>query len=74
VTSSWTSLRAIYKLLRLRVRLWWNTFKHSSRARKILYALLGIGMLAFGAFLLAVSWGVVYLMSDEEVNRARQQA
>jgi ABC-2 type transport system permease protein len=62
------------KLTRLRIRLWWNSFKHSSLPKKFLYAGLGLGMIVFAGFLLFISWGLLYLLRNPEVNRVMQES
>jgi ABC-2 type transport system permease protein len=62
-------LPSIVKLLRLRVRLAWNTFKHRRLGQKIGYLLALFGMLAFAAFLIFLSWGILQFFSNPRMQR-----
>lgn len=61
--------RGAARLTRLRLRLWWNTLKHSSLRRKIAYGIAGVGLLAFAGFLLFISWGILALLNNPEITR-----
>ncbi|HNB53174.1 MAG TPA: hypothetical protein PK530_14585, partial [Anaerolineales bacterium] len=62
-------LPSILKLLRLRVRLAWNTFKHRPLGQKIAYLLALIGLLAFAAFLIFISWAILQVFSNPRIQR-----
>ena len=65
---------SILKLLRLRLRLWWNSIKHRPLGQKIGLAIAGLGMLVFAAFLVIISWGILQFFSNPRIQRELQQA
>ena len=67
-------LSSILKLLRLRVRLAWNTFKHRSLGQKIGLGIAGLGLLAFAAFLVFISWGILQFFTNPRILREIEQA
>ncbi len=64
------TLAATLRLLRLRLRLWWNAIKHSTWKRKVGYGAAGVAMLAFAAFLVVASWGILRFMQDPRLAEA----
>ncbi|GAB4578086.1 MAG: hypothetical protein Fur0022_08190 [Anaerolineales bacterium] len=64
---------SILKLLRLRVRLAWNTFKHRSLGQKIGYGFAGLGLLVFAGFLVFFSWAVLQFFTNPRILRALEQ-
>lgn len=62
-------LPAILKLLRLRVRLAWNTFKHRRLGQKIAYIVAGFGLMVFAGFLVFVSWGILHIFNDPTLQQ-----
>lgn len=62
-------LPSISKLLRLRVRLAWNTFKHRPLGQKIAYLIALVGLLAFAAILVFLSWGILQILSNPTLQR-----
>lgn len=66
-------LSAILKLLRLRVRLAWNTFKHRKLGQKIAYFIAGVGFLIFAGFLVFISWGLLHLFNDPQLQQELSQ-
>ena len=63
-------VQAIIKLLRLRLRLWWNSIKHSSWQRKFGLSMAGLGALAFAGFLIFISWGLLRFLNNPRVVEA----
>ncbi|MFQ5615991.1 MAG: hypothetical protein ACE5GO_05985 [Anaerolineales bacterium] len=67
-------MSAILKLLRLRVRLWWNTIKHGSWGRKIGLAIALMGMIGIAFFLAFASWWTLRILSNPNVTAAMEEA
>ncbi|NJN43831.1 MAG: hypothetical protein HC806_03215 [Anaerolineae bacterium] len=66
--------QSILKLLRLRLRLWWNSIKHRPMRQKIGLAFAGFGMLVFAAFLVFISWGILQFFSNPRIQTALTDA
>jgi ABC-2 type transport system permease protein len=49
-------LPVVWKLIRLRLQISWNGFKHSKTRRKILLIVAGFGILAFAGMIMFLSW------------------
>lgn len=69
VPGSGAILSAVWKLLRLRVRLTINTFRHA-RLRTRIFTIIGLlGLLALAGFVFFVSWLMLNFLRSPELNR-----
>lgn len=55
---------SILRLLRLRLRLWWNTIKHRSIVQKIGYGFAALFFVAIAAGILFASWALLRFMTS----------
>jgi hypothetical protein len=60
-------LPAVWKLLRLRVRITYNSFRHAPLKRKISIIIVYLLILAFAGFLLVLSWLLLDFMRSPEL-------
>ena len=60
---------AIWKLIRLRLLLNWNAFKHAKTGRKIVTILLGILALAFTGFIFFLSWLLLGFLRSSKLTQ-----
>ena len=67
-------ISSILKLLRLRVRLWWNSIKHRRLGQKIGLGIAAIGLLAFAGFLVFISWGILQFFNNPRIQQELEQA
>jgi hypothetical protein len=62
-------LPAIWKLIRLRLRLNWNAFKHAKTRRKVTTIVLVILALAFTGFIFFLSWLLLGFLRSPSLNQ-----
>jgi hypothetical protein len=62
-------LPAVWKLLRLRVRISYNSFRHAPLRRKISIVIVYLLILAFAGFLLTMSWFLLNFLRSPELLR-----
>lgn len=65
---------SILKLLRLRARLAWNTFKHRSLGQKIGYGVAFLGLLTFAGIIIFFSWGLLQFLTNPRILRELEAA
>lgn len=59
---------AVWKLLRLRILIFYSGFRHASRVRKIGIIFLGVLFLAFLGFLLFLSWAMLRFLHSPQLT------
>ena len=60
---------AVWKLLRLRLRLNWNSFKHAKTRRKVGTILIILLVLAFAGFIFFLSWLLLDFLHSPKLNQ-----
>ena len=60
---------AVWKLIRLRLLISWNTFKHAKTVRKILTVLGVLGVLAFAGFIFFLSWLLLGFLHSPKLSQ-----
>jgi ABC-2 type transport system permease protein len=62
-------LPAVWKLIRLRLLISWNTFKHAKTIRKILTVVGVLGVLAFAGFIFFLSWMLLNFLRSPQLTQ-----
>ncbi|MBE3038430.1 MAG: hypothetical protein IMZ62_06430 [Chloroflexi bacterium] len=66
---SYRFLPAVWKLIRLRLQISFNGFKHARTIRKILTIVAGFGLLAFAGMILFVSWLLLDFLRSPQLTQ-----